>query len=130
VALDPGICYFTCLSPTSATTKILCVLILLYVSSYSYICVLLYMCPHIAIALGMWHRRAGRARFLHDAPHVSSYYDICGYMCPHTTIYVFSYRYMALKSWEGKVSSRCATKCSTEAQVLSLLALLVQKYKY
>jgi hypothetical protein len=47
----------------------------IYMSSYSYICVLiqLYMCPHTAI-------------------HVSSYSNICVlihvHMCPHTAIYV------------------------------------------
>jgi hypothetical protein len=55
----------------------ICVLILLYVSSYCcYICVLnYYMCPHTA------------------AIYVSSYY----YMCPHTAaIYVSSYYYINL----------------------------------
>jgi hypothetical protein len=55
----------------------------IYVSSYSYICVLilLYMCPHTPI-------------------YVSSYSYICVlillYMCPHTAIYVSSYCYICV----------------------------------
>jgi len=55
----------------------------IYVSSYSYICVLIlsYMCPHTTIC-------------------VSSYYYMCVlillYVCPHTNIYLSLYHYMCV----------------------------------
>ncbi len=95
-------------------------------TSYT-ICVfiLLYVCPHTTI-------------------YVSSDYYICVlillYMCPHTTIYVSSF--YCIEAHHGAAGTRftCFTSTTEQSltpkellcveQVLSLLALLVPKYKY
>jgi hypothetical protein len=103
------------------TTK--CVLILLYVSSYYYICVLilLHMCPH--------RLQGQRVRELY----VSSYYYMCPHttticvlillhMCPHTTTYVSSYYYICvLIGFKDSVS---------ENYTFVLILLYVSSYYY
>jgi hypothetical protein len=61
-----------------------------YVSSYSYICIIiqLYMCPHTTMHVSSYY-----CRCVLILTYVSSYYN----MCPHTTIYVSSYNYTCVR---------------------------------
>jgi hypothetical protein len=79
------------------------VLILLYVSSYYYICVLilLYMCPHTSIYVSSYcYTRCCPAGTKQNAPLSLVHHYICVlilvYMCPHTTICVSSKYYMCV----------------------------------
>jgi hypothetical protein len=88
---------------------IVCVLILLYVSSYYYMCphttmyvssyyhkcvlILQYMCLHTTVYVSSYYCKCVLMLL-----YVSSYYYICVlillYTCPHTSIYVSSYYYI------------------------------------
>jgi hypothetical protein len=92
---------------------------ILYVSSYYYICVLI---------------------LLYTRPQTSICVLILLYMCPHTTIYVSSF--YCVEAHHGAAGTRftCFTSTTEQSltpeellcveQVLSLLALMVPKYKY
>jgi hypothetical protein len=79
-------CYYMCLHTT------VCVLILLYVSSYYIVRMLIYVCPHTTEYVTHTTMCPHITACVLIFPYVSSYYYVCPHtstcMCPPTTIYM------------------------------------------
>ena len=109
--------------------RLICVLILLHVSSYCYVCVLilLYMCPHTAV---------GAAQVVRQ---VYICVLILLHMCPRTAIYVSSYCYVCVlillhmcpqlcyicDRFLVRYATGAIRNVAVDGKVLSLVALLV-----
>jgi hypothetical protein len=114
-------------------------------------CIRLYMCPHTAKYVSSYYYICVlmllHMRLVQAAPRCRGVYAyICVrillYMCPHTTIYAFcpsrprcrgilsnsGYLLYSYKSTKSDAGARM--RPLSRSQVLKLLALLVQKYKY